>query len=125
VANVETVSTVVAGLVDGVNVAGAKPHDAPDGKPEQLSETDDENPLSGVIETVAVTLFPDKTVRDVGVRVTAKSATGMLMVYSAVATLLLAYPAAIAIASIVSVDDTEIGTVYLVEEAVGVVPLVV
>jgi hypothetical protein len=65
-----------------------------------------------------------------GVTVTAgplivKLGAGRIMVNVALATALVRYPLAVAIASIVSVDDTVIGPVYTVEPVVGVVPLVV
>jgi hypothetical protein len=47
------------------------------------------------------------------------------MVYAAVATVLVEYPVAVAIASSVSVAEILIASVYLVDEVVGVVPLVV
>ena len=47
------------------------------------------------------------------------------MVYAAVATPDCVWPVAVAMALMVSVDDTEIAPVYLVDEVVGVLPLVV
>jgi hypothetical protein len=48
-----------------------------------------------------------------------------LMVYTALATELFVSPLATAIASIVSVEETVIAPVYLVELVVGAAPLVV
>ena len=50
---------------------------------------------------------------------------GKSIVYVAVATALVEPPPAVAIASIVSVDETVIGPLYTVEPVVGVDPLVV
>jgi hypothetical protein len=52
-------------------------------------------------------------------------AAGGVMVYTAVAALLVEYPLAVAIASRVSVVDTVIGLLYAAELVVGVVPFVV
>ena len=52
-------------------------------------------------------------------------ATGVSMTYLAEATVLLVYPVATAIASMVSVAATEMAAVYLVDAVVGVAPLVV
>ena len=52
-------------------------------------------------------------------------AAGGVMVYFAVATALFVVPVATAMASSVSVALTEIAPVYLVDELVGVAPLVV
>jgi hypothetical protein len=51
--------------------------------------------------------------------------TGMLIVYVADCTALLAQPGTVANASRVSDDDTVMGPLYIAELAVGVVPLVV
>ncbi len=56
---------------------------------------------------------------------TGVAAVGRLMVYAALATALELYPVATAMASTVSLDETEIGPLYSVEAVVGVVPLVV
>ena len=79
VVGVVTVSTVDV-APGGVTVAGEKLHVAPVGKPEQLNETAELKPFSGVTETVVAPLSPAATVNAVGVATTEKSAAGRLMV---------------------------------------------
>jgi hypothetical protein len=43
---------------DGVTVDGEKLHDTPTGRPEQLNETAEANPPTGVTVTVAPVLWP-------------------------------------------------------------------
>ena len=73
VAAVVTVSVVEVTAPDGVTVAGAKLHDAPEGNPEQLNETAESNPFSGVTEIAAVPLCPAVTVRGAEEAATEKS----------------------------------------------------
>jgi hypothetical protein len=70
VANVRVVEAVEP---DGVTVAGEKPHDAPEGSPEQANETAELKPFAGVTEIDAVPLCPGVTVNDAGEAVTEKS----------------------------------------------------
>jgi hypothetical protein len=72
VATVFTVSTVETGEPDGVTVAGEKLHDAPAGSPEQLKETVELKPFSGVTETDVAPLCPPVTESDAGVATTVK-----------------------------------------------------
>jgi hypothetical protein len=62
VADAEIVSVVVAAAPVGVTVAGEKPHDVPDGCPEQAKETAALNPFCGVMVTVTMPLAPDAMV---------------------------------------------------------------
>jgi hypothetical protein len=71
---------------------------------------------------VDVPLAPAFTVMDVGFIESAKLCG---IVYVALATALFDMPAPVAIASIVSVDETMMGPLYTVELVVGVVPFVV
>jgi hypothetical protein len=77
---VVTVSVVEAAAPEGVTLAGAKLHDAPEGSPEQLSETAEVNPLCGVTVVVAVPLFPAWTVSDAGETTTEKLCAVRLIV---------------------------------------------
>jgi hypothetical protein len=122
---VVTVSAVEAGAPAGATVGEEKMHDTPAGNPAQLSETGALNPFSGVTETMTVAVCPALIVSDVGEAKTAKSATGALIVYSALATVLAVEPLVVAIASKVSVDETVIGPLYTAEPVVGALPLVV
>jgi hypothetical protein len=79
VAAVVTVSVVEVAAPDGVTVAGAKLHNVPEGNPEQLNETAELNPFSGVTEIVAVPLCPAFMESDSGEATTEKS-VGRLMV---------------------------------------------
>jgi hypothetical protein len=83
------VSVVEVGASDGVTVGGEKLHEAPEGNPEQLNETAELNPFSGVTEIVVVPLWPPAIVNDVGEAATEKSAAGRVIVYTALATALL------------------------------------
>jgi hypothetical protein len=74
-----------AGVPDGVTVGGEKLHEVPDGSPEQVNETAELNPLTGVIETMLVLLCPAITVNVVGEAATEKSGVGRLMVNGALA----------------------------------------
>jgi hypothetical protein len=67
-----TVSVVVAAVPKGVTELGEKLHDAPEGNPEQLNETADEYPFSGVTKTAAVLLCPCGTIKEAGKRLTRK-----------------------------------------------------
>jgi hypothetical protein len=124
-AAVAMVNVVVAAADAGVTLAGEKVHVAPAGRPEHAKETAELNPFSGRIVTVVVPLLPPVTVSEAGVRVRLKSAGGRLMVYVAVATTLLVYPPANAMALMVSVLFTVIAAVYKVEDVVGIEPSVV
>jgi len=73
VADVVTLSVVEAAPPEGVTVAGEKAHDAPEGSPEQLNETAELKPFSGVTETPVVPLCPAVKVSDAGVAATEKS----------------------------------------------------
>ena len=77
---VETVSVVDAVDPDGVTLVGLKLHDAPEGSPEQLNETAEANPFSGVTDTVVFPGWPDEMLSDDGETATEKSAGGRLMV---------------------------------------------
>ena len=125
VAEVVTVSAVEAGAPAGATVGGEKMHDTPAGNPAQLSETGALNPFSGVTETMTIAVCPALIVSDVGEAETEKSDTGTLIVYAALATVLVVKPLTVAIASSFSVDDTVIGPLNTAEPVVGVVPLVV
>jgi hypothetical protein len=116
---------VEAGAPDGATVGEEKMHDTPAGNPAQLSETGALNPFSGVTETTTVAVCPAFIVSDVGEAETAKSGAGALIVYAALATVLVVEPLVVAIASKVSVDETPIGPLYTAEPVVGVLPLVV
>jgi hypothetical protein len=87
----EVVTVIVVEVVPGgVTVDGEKLHDAPVGNPdEQLNDTDDANPYSGVTANVVVPLCPAVTVNDDGEGAMEKSGLGRLMVYVAEATVLL------------------------------------
>lgn len=86
VAGVVTVSVVEAAAPDNsVTVCGKKLHDAPVGNPEQLNETVELNPYSGVTATVVVPLCPAVSVNEFGVATIEKSGG---MVYVALATAL-------------------------------------
>ena len=100
-------------------------HVAPAGRPEHAKETAELNPFSGAIVTVVVPLLPAVTLSKAGDRERLKSAGGRWMVYVAIATALLVYPLANAMALMVSVLFTEIAVVYKVEEVVGMEPSVV
>jgi hypothetical protein len=77
---VVTVSIVEAAAPEGVTLAGAKLHDAPEGSPEQLSETAEANPPCGVTVVVTVPLCPALTVSDVGETEAEKLCAGRLIV---------------------------------------------
>ena len=129
VADVLTVSVVVAAPPEGVTVCGLKLHVAPEGSPEQLNETVELKPLSGVIVIVVVALSPAATVSDEGEAAMEKSGK-RLMMYVALAMALVEWPAAVAIAWIVSVnrppgDPMVKGPLYTVELVVGAEPSVV
>jgi hypothetical protein len=83
---------------EGVTVAGAKLHVAPEGNPEQLSETADENPFTGVISTEAVPLWPEVMFNTFGETATVKFGDTEAMLKDADATLLLERPDAAAMA---------------------------
>jgi hypothetical protein len=71
----EIVSIVEATAPDGVTVAGEKLHVVPAGKPEQLNDTDELNPFTGVIEIVLVPLCPGAIVSDAAEAVIEKPGT--------------------------------------------------
>jgi len=71
---------VDAAVPDGVTVAGAKLHVAPTGRPEQVNETAESNPFTGVTVIVAVPAAPEVTVSDAGEAATVKSGTDALVV---------------------------------------------
>jgi hypothetical protein len=125
VVDVITVSAVEAAAPDGATVCGEKMHDTPAGNPAQFSDTGALNPLIGVTETMTVAVCPEFIVSEVGEAETEKSAAGTLVVYAALATVLVVKALAVAIAASVSVDDTVIGPVYTAEPVVGVLPSVV
>lgn len=82
--DVATVS-VVDVVPGGVTVCGEKLHDAPAGNPdEQLNDTGESNPYSGVTVIVVVPLCPTVTVSDAGEGATEKS-EGMVYVAEATA----------------------------------------
>ena len=70
------VSVVEVAAPDGVTAAGEKVHVVPIGRPEQLNETDEVNPFTGVIDIVLVPLCPGTTVTDAGNAVIEKSGVG-------------------------------------------------
>lgn len=72
---------VEAAEPDGVTVCGKKPHDAPDGSPEQLKVTAELKPFAGVTEIEVVPFWPPVTVCDVGVAATEKSITTWLTAF--------------------------------------------
>ncbi|MGA8529266.1 MAG: hypothetical protein WB622_06090, partial [Acidobacteriaceae bacterium] len=115
-------SVVVAGLPDGVTVAGEKVQVAREGNPEQAKETAEVKPFSGATLMKAEALCPELTETTEAEAESEKSGGGRLMVYVAVAMGLAASPAATAMASTVPLDDRVKGPVYSVEPAVGVVP---
>ena len=82
---VVTVSVVEAAPPEGVTVAGAKLHVAPEGSPEQLNEIGELKPYAGVTEIEVVPFCAPVTVCDAGVAATEKSGG---MVYVALATAL-------------------------------------
>jgi hypothetical protein len=67
------VSVVEAAAPNGVMAAGEKLHVVPTGNPEQLNDTDEVNPFTGVTEIVLVPLCPGTTVSDAGEAVIEKS----------------------------------------------------
>jgi hypothetical protein len=71
-AEVVTVSVVDAAPPEGVTVCGKKLHVAPEGRPEQLKETAESNPFSGVTEIEVVPLCPAVMVNDAGEAATEK-----------------------------------------------------
>jgi hypothetical protein len=75
-----SVSVVEAAVADGVTVAGEKLHDVPESNPEQLNETTELNPFSGVTEIVAVPPCPAAIVSDDGETAAEKSGTSLSMV---------------------------------------------
>jgi hypothetical protein len=83
------VSVVETAVPDGVTTAGAKLHEVPKSNPEQLNDTAELNPFSGVTEIVVVPLCPAAIASDGGETVTEKSCAAILMVYVALATALL------------------------------------
>jgi hypothetical protein len=124
VAAVAMDSVVMAAADAGVTLAGEKVQLAPPGRPEHAKETAEPNPFSGAIVTVVVPLLPAVTLSKAKDRERLKSPGGRLMVYVAVARVLLVYPLANAMALMVSVLFTEISAVYKVQEVVGMEPLV-
>jgi hypothetical protein len=79
-AAVAIVSVVVATAPAGVTELGENLQDAPAGKPEQLNETADEYPFTGVTRMVAVPLCPGVTVNADGRRETPKLAVSAFTV---------------------------------------------
>lgn len=122
-----TVSAVVtAALLEGVTVAGLKPHVVFAGRPAHANATCPVNPFAGVTVTVTAVPLPfDGTETVVGLTLSEKSAGRLLIVYVAEPTALFEYPEATAIALIVSVAETVIAPVYCVDAVVGVLPSVV
>ena len=80
--------------------------------------------VAPVVESEIVTVCAEVKVPAAGETV-GVAAAGALIVYVAVATALFVYPLAAAMALMVSVEDTVIAAVYIVELVVGVVPSVV
>lgn len=78
-----TVSAVEATAPSGVTVAGEKLHEAPSGSPEQLNETAEAKPFSGITETVVVPLYPSIMSSEAGYIATAKLRAGKSIVYAA------------------------------------------
>jgi hypothetical protein len=109
----------------GVTEAGANEQLSFAGRTEQLKFTAWANPFSGVTVSAKCVDCPARMDALDGETVSVKPGVGGLIVYVAVATTLLAYPLATAIASIVSVLFTAIAVVYFVDPVVGVVPFVV
>jgi len=70
------VSVVEMAAPDGVTATGAKLHVVPTGDPEQLNDTDELNPFTGVIEIVLVPPCPGTTVSEAGKAVIEKSGVG-------------------------------------------------
>ena len=114
------VRVVLAAAPAGVTVGGEKEQASPEGSPEQLKLTACENPFSGVTLKVNIAELLPLMVAEVGEAESENDGEGRLMVYAAVATGLLAYPGAIAIALMVSVLPTAIAALYCVEDALGV-----
>jgi hypothetical protein len=73
VADAVTVSVVEVASPEGVTIAGENAHDAPEGSPEQLNDTAELKPFSGVTETPVVPLCPAVKVSDAEVAATEKS----------------------------------------------------
>lgn len=71
--------SVVDVVPGGVTVDGEKPHDAPDGSPEQLNDTGDAKLFTGVTETEVVPLCPAVTESDDGEAATVKFIAGRSM----------------------------------------------
>lgn len=113
-----------AAVPDGVTDSGEKLHVAPEGKPEQAKLTAALKPLIGVTEMMVVVFAPEPTAAESGEAPIEKS-LGRLIVKVALAIALVLYPEAIAIASIVSVEDTVSGPLYCFEAVEGAVPSVV
>jgi hypothetical protein len=70
------VIVVEAAAPAGVTAAGEKLHVVPTGNPEQLNDTEELNPVSGVTEIMLVPLCPGATVSDAGKAVIEKSGFG-------------------------------------------------
>ena len=70
------VSVVEAAAPDGVTAAGEKLHVVPAGNPEQLNDTDELKPFTGVTEIVLVPLCPGTTVSDADKVAIEKSGVG-------------------------------------------------
>lgn len=65
---------------DGIRVSELKLHEAPEGNPEQLSDTGKANEFTGVTETVTVPLFPAVTASDPGETASVNPGVGRLIV---------------------------------------------
>lgn len=98
VADVAMVNLDVAAVDPGATDAGEKVQVASAGWPEHVNVIAALNPLSGVTVTTVVPVLPAARVSESGERERLKSAAGRLIVYTAVATALSAYPLTTAIA---------------------------
>jgi hypothetical protein len=74
-----TVSVVEAAVPDRVNVEGEKLHDAPKGNPEQVNETAELKPFSGVTEMAAFPLCPAAKLIEAGEAAMEKSGSGVMV----------------------------------------------
>jgi len=90
VADAVTVTVVAIGPPFGVTVAGEKLQEIPAGNPEQLNETTELKPFTGVNEREKEPLCPALMVSEEDDAVKEKSAEARFIVYWAVATALVA-----------------------------------
>ena len=76
---VDIVTVVVTAAPAGFTLGGEKLQEAPEGNPEQLNVTVDENPFSGLSDNATFPLCPDTMSTEAGITVTVKSCGGRLM----------------------------------------------